>query len=252
MNKKIFACLLALLSFGLLWSKEPPAKDYGKYPKPITQYLSDYAKTVSPGDAEQIKALFKDLERQTGIEATVLTINSIGDYPTGDPTIESFATHLFNLWGIGHKQTNTGVLILVAVKDRKCRIELGKGWPSQYDSAMKTVIDTQMIPYFKSGDYSRGIYEGCRGVVEKLTKKLSWFDAYKWHLALGALILLLVLAGFSCMKSGKTGWGWALFAAAGAVLVFLFAMLMRSRSDDSGPGGFGGGESSGGGASGDW
>lgn len=75
--------------------------------------------------------------KKTGIEAVVVTINSIGDYQTGDATIEAFATNLFNTWGIGHKKENNGVLILVAVKDRKARIELGKGYGREYDSAMK-------------------------------------------------------------------------------------------------------------------
>jgi len=246
---------LWILILGFLFLSGPSRaaetkRDFGAYPPYQTKYLTDYARVISPGDAQQIQKMFKDLEYQTGIEAAVLTINSISDYQTGDDSIESFATRLFNAWGVGNKITNSGILILVAVKDRKCRIELGSGWPSSYNQTAKTVIDEKMIPYFKSGDYSRGIYEGCRGVIEKFTKKISWWEFHKWHLILGALFLFLLLAGFSCLKSGKSGWGWAFFAAAGVVLLFLLNSLAKGRSGSSGS--FGGGRSSGGGASGSW
>ena len=218
------------------------------YPSPNDDYVNDYAAVLHSPDVEAIRKLFKNLEHQTGIEAAVVTINSINDYQTGDTVIETFATNLFNSWGIGHKKENNGVLILVAVKDRKCRIELGGGYGRRYDSTMKQIIDEVMIPYFKIGDYSRGIFEGSRSVVEKVTKKVSWFSFHKWHLLLGMLILVCIFAGISCMRSGKKGWGWFFFAAAGAMLLFLIKMLSSGKSSS----GFGGGTSFGGGASGSW
>lgn len=220
----------------------------GGYPNHTDDYVNDFAKTLKKADYEAIHTMFKDLEDQTGIEAVVVTINSIKDYKTKDATVEKFATNLFNDWGVGHKKENNGVMILVAVKDRKCRIELGGGYGRRYDSVMKSVIDKKMIPYFKENDYSRGIYEGSRGVIEGVTKKISWFDYHKWHILMGVLILLCVFAGFSCIRSGKTGWGWAFFAAGAVLLFFLFRMLSSSNSSS----GFGGGSSFGGGASGSW
>ncbi|MBN1472326.1 MAG: TPM domain-containing protein [Syntrophaceae bacterium] len=223
---------------------------YGQngYPPPSDDYVNDYANILSETDTESIRKMLKDLEYKTGIEAVVVTINSIGDYNTADTTIESFATNLFNSWGIGHKKENNGILILVAVKDRKCRIELGGGYGERYDSSMKQVIEENMIPYFKTDDYSRGIYEGTRGVIEKVTKKVSWFSFYKWHILIGILIIVCIFAGISCMRSGKKGWGWAFFAAAGVLFLFLFRMLSKGKSSS----GFGGGSSFGGGASGSW
>jgi len=220
----------------------------GAYPLPTDDYVNDYANVITAPDAEAIRKMFKDLEYQTGIEAVVVTINSIRDYSTGDTTIESFATNLFNTWGIGHKRENNGVLILVAVGDRKCRIELGKGYGRRYDSVMKQIIDEKMIPYFKANDYSRGIYEGSRSVIENVTKKVSWFSFYKWHILIGVLIIVCILAGISCIRSGKKGWGWAFFVAAGVLLLFLLRMLAKGKSSS----GFGGGSSFGGGASGSW
>ena len=251
MNSKLsfkFAIGAVILMLGYQFQAiaAPPAKS--EYPKHTDDYVNDFAKILKKSDSKAIHDMFKDLEKQTGIEAVVVTINSIKDYKTKDPTIERFATNLFNNWGIGHKKKNNGVLILVAVKDRKCRIELGGGYGRRYDSVMKSIIDKKMIPHFKEDDYSRGIYEGSRGVIEKVTKKISWFDFHKWHILMGVLILLCVFAGFSCIRSGKTGWGWAFFAAAAVFLFFLFRMVSSSNSSS----GFGGGSSFGGGASGSW
>jgi uncharacterized protein len=218
------------------------------YPKPADDYVNDFAGILNKPDSEAIRKMFKSLEDKTGVEAVVVTINSINDYNKGDSTLESFATNLFNTWGIGHKKENNGVLILVAVKDRKCRIELGRSYGKIYDSAMKQVIDENMIPYFKTDDYSRGIFEGSRGVIEKITQKVSWYSFYKWHILVGVLIIICIFAGFSCIRTGKSGWGWAFFAAAGVLIFFLLSLLMSGKSSS----GFGGGSSFGGGASGSW
>jgi uncharacterized membrane protein YgcG len=91
---------------------------------------NDYAKVITSSDEKSIRNMLADLEAQTGIEATVLTINSIYDHDTDDKPIESFATNLFNTWGIGDREENNGFMILVAVHDRRVRIELGSGYSS--------------------------------------------------------------------------------------------------------------------------
>lgn len=144
----------------------------GGYPKPADLYVNDYAGLLTNEDAANIRTIFTDLKRHTGIEAVAVTINSIRDYGTADETIESFATHLFNTWGIGDRRRDNGVLILVAVQDRKVRIELGAGYGNTYNAAMQKVIDEQMLPNFRRHEYGRGIYGGARAVVAALTG--SW------------------------------------------------------------------------------
>jgi uncharacterized protein len=141
----------------------------GSYPEPQDLYVNDYAGVMTTETEANVRALFMDLRQQRGIEASVLTVNSIRDYGTNDPSIEAFATNLFNTWGIGDATLNNGVLILVAVADREVRIEVGAGYGDTLDDQMAYVINEFMLNSFKRGDYSGGIYQGARAVVQSLT-----------------------------------------------------------------------------------
>lgn len=217
------------------------------YPKSESKYINDFAKSIDAADSERIKKSLESVEEQTGIEICVVTINSIQDYKETDANFEKFATELFNNWGIGKKDKNNGVLLLAAIKDRKVRIELGSGYPRSHDQIAAQIIKTDIVPYFKQGQYSRGIYEGSMAIVKSLTKEVSWFDYHKWDLLLWLLIFICIGVAISCFRSGKKGWGWGLLAVAGALLLFLWSLSSNNKSD-----GFGGGKSSGGGSSGDW
>lgn len=138
------------------------------YPQYQDLFVNDYANVISTADAGQIRAQLQSLKAETGIEITVLTLASYRDYATGDNSIESFATNLFNRWGIGNALSNNGALILVAVDDREMRIELGSGYSSAYDRSAKLVIDEYMLPAFRQDDYSRGIVRGAEELALSL------------------------------------------------------------------------------------
>lgn len=139
------------------------------YPSPQELFVNDFANRISQEDAANIRQLLADLKEDTGIEGTVVTIHAISDYQTGDETIESFATALFNKWGIGDKEKNNGVLLLVAINDRQVRIEVGSGYGDSQNDAMQEVISEHIIPSFRREQYSQGIYQGVRAIVGKLT-----------------------------------------------------------------------------------
>jgi len=160
--------LFLTIVFGFCWLGAL-VRAQGGYPQSTDRYVNDYAGVLTGGDTQKIRTMFANLEEQTGIEAVAVTINSIRDYGTRDETIETFATHLFNTWGIGDRVKNNGVLILVAIQDRAVRIELGAGYGREYNTAMKRVIDETMIPAFRQNDYSKGIYQGSRATIAGLT-----------------------------------------------------------------------------------
>ncbi|MDR1741461.1 MAG: TPM domain-containing protein, partial [Synergistaceae bacterium] len=167
---------------------------------------------------------------------------------------EAFATALFNEWGVGRAEKNDGIMFLLSVKERSARIELGSGYPLRFDSVMQGIMDDTMIPYFKGGKYSEGLLEGVKAVIASITNPAPWWERHITAIAI-AVLLVLCLAGYSCMRSGRTGWGWTFFAAAGALVMFMiYAMTRGGKSGGGGGGGkgFGGGSSRGGGASGKW
>jgi uncharacterized protein len=220
------------------------------YPSPKENYINDFAGVLDSTDVSGLRKELKDLESQTGIEGTVVTVNSMADYGGEGMSIESFATGLFNSWGVGNKKKNNGFMILLSVQDRRCRIELGDGYGSQYNRRMQEIVDQQMVPRFRAGEYSRGVFDGTLAVTDSVTKKVSWLHYHQWHVVAGLAIIVCLIAGVNCMKQGENGWGFAFFAAAGAILMWLLSALSSKGSSSSS---FGGGSSSGGGgASGSW
>jgi len=138
------------------------------YPTYQDKHINDYADIISDADEKRIRSQFLNLEERTAIEATVLTIRSIDEYDTGDKTVESFATGLFNTWGIGSASRNEGMLILVALEDRTMRIELSDGFDSEHDTAMKRIIDDEMLPLFREQQFSQGVKNGSLAAVERI------------------------------------------------------------------------------------
>ena len=117
------------------------AAQNGRYPTYEELYVNDYAEVIGAADEAAIQERLVGLRKQQGIDMTVLTVLSFRDYGTDDATIESFATNLFNEWGIGDAERNDGVLVLVAVRDRQVRVELGSGHGREYNGRMQTIID---------------------------------------------------------------------------------------------------------------
>lgn len=152
--------LLALLAAGAVSAQGYPAR--------MATYVNDYAGVLSDDTTAELNRLLAGADAN-GVEMAVVTIRQIADYNTGDSTIESFATGLFNTWGLGDAATNRGVLLLVALDDRKVRLELGRGWDRAYDTTAKVVIDEYILPPFRQGDYERGIRQGVEEAVKVLT-----------------------------------------------------------------------------------
>lgn len=132
----------------------------GAIPQYQDLYVNDFAALLSPQEARDVRALFRNLREEQGVQATLVTVPSIEGYGTGDASIEPFATRLFNDWGLGDAERNDGVLFLVAVKERKVRIELGAGYGRRHDDAMEDVLDEAILPHLRNDDYGPGIVSG--------------------------------------------------------------------------------------------
>ena len=112
------------------------------------------------------------MKRSPGIQLVVATVNSLEGQE-----IEPYANELFRTWKLGEKAKNNGVLLLVAPKERRVRIEVGYGLEGTLTDALAKVIITNAItPRFKTGDFSDGISRGVDDIITVLTT-----DASEWE-----------------------------------------------------------------------
>ncbi len=156
-----FALICLVLTVASAWAQAV------RYPNYTSTYVNDFANLLDPRTEERISQKLVELRDEKGIEFTVVTINQMRDYGhMGE--IEPFATGLFNFWGVGDKDRNDGVMMLVAIKDRQMRIEVGSGYGSSMDRPMQEIIDADILPYFKEGDYQQGIKDGVDEVLYRL------------------------------------------------------------------------------------
>lgn len=157
------------LLIGLLWF--PPLLHAEEFPAPSDPYVTDIADLL-PEQAEiRLRSKLAALRSDTGIEATVVTIPTRSVYTPQAPSLEAFATGLFNTWGIGHSARNDGILLLVVPEDEETRLELGAGYNQGYDVLAQDIVSRWLVPAFREEDYSDGIEAGMDAVVDRIARR---------------------------------------------------------------------------------
>ncbi len=221
----------------------------------LTGRVVDQANILPADQQVALEAKLADLESKSGIQLVVATVASLDGQE-----IEPYANELFRAWKLGERTKNNGVLLLVAPKERRVRIEVGYGLEGTLTDALSQVIITNAIaPRFKSGDFAGGITRGIDDIITVLTT-----DASEWQKRPSLRVDRDPAAG---------GVNW--LAVVGIIVVlglmivspafrwFVLGMLMAGRGGSGGFGGGsggrsgrgfggGGGSSGGGGASGRW
>ena len=140
------------------------------FPAHSDLFVNDHAGVLDPAAEDGLRATLGALATETGIEMTVLTIRSRDDYDPS-ASIEAFATGLFNDWGIGRADRNDGILVLVATADREMRIELGSAYGQGYDVLAQDIISRFFLPDFRAGDHQRGIVAGTGETVARIARR---------------------------------------------------------------------------------
>jgi uncharacterized protein len=230
------------------------------------QFILDEARLLSPEDREKIEVIAHETLKQTAAPIIVVTIRGLRYYGAGFISIEQYARRLFDHWGIGHPRLkaggreiprNLGVLLLVAVQDRKARIELGADWGHRKDAQCREIMDDHIIAAFKREDFSGGILAGVEALAAMVRDEpIPSPPRPSWHyILIAAVIGLGIFTVVSLIRRGSSGWAWLFWGAVFALLGALLYHTMRRRSYGSGGfggGSFGGGFSGGGGATGGW
>ncbi|MBN2831671.1 MAG: TPM domain-containing protein [Candidatus Omnitrophica bacterium] len=124
-------------------------------------WVNDFAGVINPDYKEKISVVISELEKKTGAEITVVTVESTTPYDE-----KEYARMLFDKWKPGKKEKDNGVLILLAVSDRLWRIETGYGIEGVLpDGLCGEIGRNYMVPYFKSGDYGKGLHAGVNRIA---------------------------------------------------------------------------------------
>lgn len=242
-------CAILVLLFGFrLFAAEV-------IPPPPAAYFNDYAHAVSAGTATQLNQTLEDFERQSSDQIVVAVFPKM----QSDSSIEDYTVRIFRSWQVGQKNKNNGAVLFVFVQDHKMFLQVGYGLESVLPDALcKRIIDEQITPRFKAGDFDGGLtagvqailaaikgeYKGTGTTVAEQLRRLKEIAPKVFILIIFVLIFVVFLRGgtlgrgYSCWTIGSGGssggWGGGGFSGGG--------------------GGFsgGGGSFGGGGAGGSW
>ena len=282
MKKLIFVLsILALITVGAFAQVDnviPPR------PSP-PRLVNDFADVLNEQQKQDLERKLVAYDDSTSNQIAVVTISSLQDYP-----IEDVALGILRKWGVGNKKNNNGIVVLVAVKDRKVRIEVGYGLEGAVpDITANSIIENDITPAFRQGDYYKGLDDGTTSVMKAAAGEYKAPPGYAdrggnvqtrgsgggfsiGQIILGIIILWIILGMFSggnrggmmsrrgcnpflggCLGSSfGGGFGGGSWGGGGGWSSGGGWSGGGSDSGGGGFGGFGGGSGGGGGASGSW
>jgi uncharacterized protein len=223
------------------------------------------AGVLSPTEKQFLENKLVSVDDSSSNQIAVVILPTLDGYP-----IEEYATKLFRTWGIGNKKTNNGVLLLIAINDRKVRIEVGYGLEGAIpDITANNIINNDIKPAFKQGAYFEGINTATDNIEKAAVGEYKVARQKKGKEKGGSIFLFLVILIVIIAIVGKKGGNGGSNIGGGGFSDIATGMLLGSllggggrRGGDwggggggfggGGFGGFGGGSSGGGGASGGW
>lgn len=207
-----------VITVATLWSATALA--YTSPGKP-TGYVNDFAGILSAETKTQLENALSAEQQETSNEISVVTVPTLGD-----ETIETYAVELFRQWGIGKKEKDNGVVLLVAPNERKVRIEVGYGLEGVLtDTQSSLIIQREILPAFKAGDFAEGIEKGVNAIIkvthgeyEPSTARTESFagDASNLFLIFFAILMFLIngiVFAIKAMAGSKATWPGALGGA---------------------------------------
>ena len=247
-------CIILVLLFGCrLLAQEviPPAP---------TAFFNDYAGVVSAGTAAQLNQTLENFERQTSEQIVVAVFPKM----QSDSDIADYTVRVARQWQVGLKDKNNGAVLFVFVQDHKMFLEVGYGLEGVLPDALcKRILDEQISPRFKAGDYQGGLTAGVQAILAATKGEYKgngmtvadgqMRESIAPFIKLGFIVLVVIIFIFArgsgmflpwllLSSSGSNrGWGGGGFGGGGGF-------------SGGGGGGFsgGGGSFGGGGAGGSW
>jgi uncharacterized protein len=126
-------------------------------------WVTDQANILPVSTEDQLNTIAEGLKQTKNIELAIVVVDDVRETP------KQFATALFNKWGIGSAQTNTGVLVLLVMGKRRLEIETGTGIEAALTSQWLADMQAKdMVPRFKQADFAGGLVAGVRAIADHL------------------------------------------------------------------------------------
>jgi len=146
--------LLSLLVPGLAVAQRLPSPE---------GLVNDFAGVISADVESQIRGISTAVREQTGAEIAVVTVDSISPYAT----IEDYGIALADEWNVGSAGEDNGVILIVAVGERRVRIEVGYGLEGAIpDGRAGAILDDYVLPDLRNNDYGAGLLNGVAAIAQ--------------------------------------------------------------------------------------
>jgi len=262
--KKIFLLSLLALLFNFAFAQD--------YPEKPNTLVNDYSGVLSAEQKQALESKLVAFDDSSSTQIAIAILKSVGDYD-----INEYAVNLGRKWGVGQSGKNNGIMIVVAVGDRKISIQTGYGVEGALpDVYAKRIIDNDIKPEFRAGNYYAGLDAATTSIIKytrgeykndnpKVANRKSGGGAGSIIIVIIIIIVILII-----MRKGGGG-GSEVIGGRGASNALFWAMLFGSGGGGRGGwggnsgwgggssggggggfGGFGGGSFGGGGSSGSW
>lgn len=271
MKLRIAITLVFLLHTFFVFAVEFPPR-----PSP-PRLVNDFTNTLTPNEIQALEDKLVEFDDSSSIQIAVVMLRSLDGYP-----ISEYAFELGEKWGVGQAKTDNGVLVLVALNDRLMYIATGYGLEGALPDALcKRIIDNDIRPFFKEGNYYKGLQEGTSQLIalsrgeykDTMRSRSSRFNDVSPVTAIIIVMLIFALIFFFKIRSvgqyarlnsipfwtawallnaatGRQSGNWTNFNRGGGI--FGGSSGWSGGSSGGGFGGFGGGSFGGGGAGGSW
>jgi uncharacterized protein len=156
------AVLISLLLLGLLAPITTPAQP--EFPQPIG-WVNDFGKIINANAKQHLTAVCVELDQKTRAQIAVVTVDTTGGTPIGD-----YAHLLFNKWGIGHKEDNRGMLILLSRTEHTYYIAVGRGFESLFPNERVAGIGAEMTPDLRRQKFDRALLHTVDDIASIIAK----------------------------------------------------------------------------------
>ncbi|MDQ6678102.1 MAG: TPM domain-containing protein, partial [Acidobacteriota bacterium] len=188
----VLALLLAVPALATDWKSLKPQG-----------YVSDFANSIDLQTKAALETYAAEVEQSTGAQLAFVTVSTLD----GEP-IEDVANVLFRAWGIGKKKEDNGVLFLLAINDRRSRLEIGKGLEGVLPDGLDGLLLNQMRPALRQGEYGQALLTAAQTIGSLIAKDKNVtistvlplrripeqpVHTIPWPLIVGAVILLFLI-----------------------------------------------------------